>query len=368
MTVAPAAGTDTGPEPAAEPAGGTGGGTGSGGLPGLSVRRPWLAVVINLMIVIAGAAAILGIEVRELPDVDRPIVSVRAVWPGSSPTTIDAEVTSIVEGAVARVAGVTSVRSSSEEGNFRMRVEFSPSRDLADAASDVREAVSRIVPRLPDGVDDLFVVKSERDASAIIFIAVSSDTRRDRRPHPPGRGRDRAGAHRRRRRLGDRALRRAPAGDPRRRQPRTAGRLRPLDQRGGRYAARRAVRRARGKLRRRPAGGAGPRRRHRHPTRAHRGAADPPEPAPRRRRRRLLQPGHGREREPAGRPAGHHPRRRAPGAVQHRPDQPRHRRGAGAALGRASPSSASRSSTTTPSSSRARSPRCCARCSWRWPS
>ncbi|MEO0762210.1 MAG: efflux RND transporter permease subunit, partial [Pseudomonadota bacterium] len=114
------------------------------------------------------------IEVRELPDVDRPVVSVRAVWPGSSPTTIDAEVTSIVEGAVARVAGVTSVRSSSEEGNFRMRVEFSPSRDLADAASDVREAVSRIVPRLPDGVDDLFVVKSERDARAIIFIAVSS--------------------------------------------------------------------------------------------------------------------------------------------------------------------------------------------------
>ncbi|MEO1467838.1 MAG: efflux RND transporter permease subunit, partial [Pseudomonadota bacterium] len=129
---------------------------------------------MNLMIVIAGAAAILGIEVRELPDVDRPVVSVRAVWPGSSPTTIDAEVTSIVEGAVARVAGVTSVRSSSEEGNFRMRVEFSPSRDLADAASDVREAVSRIVPRLPDGVDDLFVVKSERDARAIIFIAVSS--------------------------------------------------------------------------------------------------------------------------------------------------------------------------------------------------
>ncbi len=147
----------------------------AGGLAGLSVRRPWLAIVANILVIIAGVGALFGIEVRELPDVDRPIVSVRAVYPGASPTTIDAEVTSLVEGAVARVAGVSSVRSSSEEGNFRLRVEFSPSRDLADAASDVREAVSRVTPRLPDGVDDLFVVKSEQDARPIIQIAVSSD-------------------------------------------------------------------------------------------------------------------------------------------------------------------------------------------------
>ncbi|MEM8595980.1 MAG: efflux RND transporter permease subunit, partial [Pseudomonadota bacterium] len=146
-----------------------------GGLPGLSVRRPWLAVVMNLLVIIAGLGAVFGIEVRELPDVDRPIVSVRALYPGSSPTTIDAEVTSLVEGAVARVSGVVAVTSSSEEGNFRMRVEFSPSRDLADAASDVREAVSRVVPRLPDGVEDLYVVKSEQDARPIIQVAVSSE-------------------------------------------------------------------------------------------------------------------------------------------------------------------------------------------------
>ncbi|MCR9125440.1 MAG: efflux RND transporter permease subunit [Rhodobacteraceae bacterium] len=152
------------------------GGRDTGGLPGLSVRRPWLAAVMNLLIVIAGLAALLGIEVRELPDVDRPVVSVRANYPGASPTTVDAEVTSLVENAVARVAGVVSVRSSSEEGNFRMRVEFRPNRDLAEAANDVREAVSRIVPRLPSAVEDLYVVKSERDARPIIDIAVWSDT------------------------------------------------------------------------------------------------------------------------------------------------------------------------------------------------
>lgn len=146
----------------------------TGGLPGLSVRRPFLAGVANLLIVIAGVAALLGVEVRELPDIDRPIVSVRANYPGASPTTVDAEVTSLVEGAVARVAGVVAVRSSSEEGNFRLRAEFRADRELADAANDVREAVSRVLPQLPEGVEDLFVVKAEQDAWPIMDIAVWS--------------------------------------------------------------------------------------------------------------------------------------------------------------------------------------------------
>jgi len=150
---------------------------GGRGISDLSVRRPYLAAVMSLLIVIAGLGALFGIEVRELPDVDRPIVSVRANFPGASPTTVDAEVAALVEGAVARVAGVEAVRTSSEEGNFRMRVEFSSDRDLANAANDVREAVSRVETRLPDGVEDLFVVKSEEDADPIVDVAVWSDER-----------------------------------------------------------------------------------------------------------------------------------------------------------------------------------------------
>lgn len=150
---------------------------GGRGLSDISVRRPYLAAVMSLLIMIAGIGALWGIEVRELPDVDRPIVSVRANYPGASPTTMDAEVASLVEGAVARVAGVESVRTSSEEGNFRMRVEFSPSRDLANASNDVREAVSRVENRLPDGVEDLFVVKSEEDADPVLDVTVWSNER-----------------------------------------------------------------------------------------------------------------------------------------------------------------------------------------------
>jgi hypothetical protein len=88
-------------------------------LPSLSIRRPWLVVVLNLLIVIAGLAALLGVEVRELPNIDRPIVAVRADYPGAAPETLDAEVTWLIEGAAARVPGVYAVRSASEEGNPR---------------------------------------------------------------------------------------------------------------------------------------------------------------------------------------------------------------------------------------------------------
>jgi HAE1 family hydrophobic/amphiphilic exporter-1 len=145
-------------------------------LPALSIRRPLLVGVMNLLIIVAGIGALLGVEVRELPDVDRPIVTVRANYPGGSPETIDAEVTSVVERAVARVNGVKAVRSSSEENNFRIRVEFSPSANLIDAANDLREAVSRVERQLPENVEDIFVIKADADARAIVNLAVSSDS------------------------------------------------------------------------------------------------------------------------------------------------------------------------------------------------
>lgn len=147
-----------------------------GGLPALSIRRPVLVLVLNLLIALAGVAALLGVEVRELPDVDRPLVSVRVEYPGASPETMDAEVISVIEGAIARVTGIREIRSSSEENNGRINVEFAPGMDLDVAASDVREAVSRVARELPEDIEQLTVFKAEDDAQPIINIAATSDT------------------------------------------------------------------------------------------------------------------------------------------------------------------------------------------------
>ncbi|MGB0694491.1 MAG: efflux RND transporter permease subunit [Rhodospirillaceae bacterium] len=146
------------------------------GLPALAVRRPVLIVVVNLLIILAGLAAITGVEVRELPNVDRPVVTVRANWPGAAPETVDAQATSVLEGAVARVSGVQEIRSSSEENNLRIRVSFHPDVDLNTAAADVREAVASAERRLPSGVEDVTVVKADADASPVLRVALTSDS------------------------------------------------------------------------------------------------------------------------------------------------------------------------------------------------
>ena len=144
-------------------------------LPSLAVRRPTLIVVLNLLIIIAGLGAMLGVEVRELPDVDRPVVTVRAFFDGASPETMDAEVTSVIEGAVARVSGVKTINAASEENNARIRAEFEPHVQLDVAANDIREAVAAIERDLPEGVEDLVIVKADADAGAIVRLALVSD-------------------------------------------------------------------------------------------------------------------------------------------------------------------------------------------------
>ena len=145
-------------------------------LPSLSIRRPVLVLVANLLIVLAGIAALLAVEVRELPNVDRPVVTVRTDFPGASPQTMDTEVISLLEGAVARVSGIYRIRSASEENNGRIYIEFRPGVDIDSAASDVREAVNRVVRRLPDRLEQVVVVKADDDAQAVVSLAVLSDS------------------------------------------------------------------------------------------------------------------------------------------------------------------------------------------------
>ncbi|MBB1332430.1 efflux RND transporter permease subunit [Pseudoalteromonas sp. SR44-5] len=145
-------------------------------LPSMAIRRPVLIVVLNLLIIIAGIAAIAGVEVRELPDVDTPRITVSASFPGGSPETVDTEVTSKLEGAVARVSGVKTIRAQSEEGNARIVVEFRAGVDLDDAANETRESVARVQRELPEEVERVSIIKADNDAEAVVSLTVSSDT------------------------------------------------------------------------------------------------------------------------------------------------------------------------------------------------
>lgn len=142
----------------------------------LFVRRPILAAVINVLLVVAGLAAFFGIEVRELPDVDQPVITVRTLYDGASPQTMDQEVTQVIEGAVARVSGLKALSSASQFGSSRVTMEFSDTVDLSEAANDVRDAIGRIANQLPDESDEPQIVKADADSDAILRLAVTSST------------------------------------------------------------------------------------------------------------------------------------------------------------------------------------------------
>jgi HAE1 family hydrophobic/amphiphilic exporter-1 len=148
----------------------------SGDLAALCVRRPVLASVMSLLIVIGGFAAYLGVQVRELPNVDRPVITVRTDFPGATPDAVDSQVTNAIEGAVARVPGLVSLSSTSSRGRSRVVAEFSDSTDMNAAASDVRDAVSAVRRRLPTDAEEPVIVKADSDGQAVMRLSVVSDT------------------------------------------------------------------------------------------------------------------------------------------------------------------------------------------------
>lgn len=142
----------------------------------LFVKRPVLAIVLSLLIVVAGLAAIVGVEIRELPSVDSPVITVTTDYTGAAPETIDREVTAIIESAAGRVAGVKNISSSSSFGRSRVTIDFRDSTNLDVATSDMRDAIARVSRDLPDEVSDPRIVKADSDAEAVLRLAVTSNT------------------------------------------------------------------------------------------------------------------------------------------------------------------------------------------------
>ncbi len=141
----------------------------------LSIRRPVLATVMSLMVVLIGVIAYERLTVREYPDIDAPIVSVRTVYTGANAEVIESQVTRPLEDSLSGIEGVKTIKSASREEVSQISVEFVRTRDPDAAASDVRDRVARVRGRLPDEVDEPVVAKIEADAQAIMWIAFSSD-------------------------------------------------------------------------------------------------------------------------------------------------------------------------------------------------
>jgi multidrug efflux pump len=142
----------------------------------LSVRRPVLATVFSLIIIAFGAIAFTRLPLRELPDVDRPIVSVNASYPGASAQVVENQITRIIEDQLSGIDGIDVINSTSRDGRSSINIEFTLERDLEDATNDVRNAVSRARGQLPADIDEPIIRKADADADAIIWYSLESTT------------------------------------------------------------------------------------------------------------------------------------------------------------------------------------------------
>ena len=143
----------------------------------LSIRRPVLATVLTLIIVIFGVIGYSYLGVREYPSVDNPIISVSCSYPGANADVIENQITEPLEQNINGIPGIRSLSSVSSQGSSRVTVEFELSVDLETAANDVRDKVSRAQRFLPRDCDPPTVSKADADAMPILMVAVQSDKR-----------------------------------------------------------------------------------------------------------------------------------------------------------------------------------------------
>lgn len=142
----------------------------------ISIKRPVFAVVVSLLLVVLGLMSFMRLTLRELPNIDPPIVSVDVTYPGASAAVVETRITQILEDALSGIEGIRTIQSQSRNGRADVTIEFNLSRDIEAAANDVRDGISRVMDRMPDEADPPEIAKVEADADAIMWLNMRSST------------------------------------------------------------------------------------------------------------------------------------------------------------------------------------------------
>jgi multidrug efflux pump len=143
----------------------------------LSIKRPVLATVVILIIIIFGIIGFQSLPVREYPSIDSPIITVSVSYPGANAEVIEKQITEPLEQSINGIPGIRSLTSRSSQGNARITVEFELSVDMETAANDVRDKVSAAQRMLPRDCDPPTVSKADADSDPIMQITIQSPLR-----------------------------------------------------------------------------------------------------------------------------------------------------------------------------------------------
>lgn len=142
-----------------------------------SVRRPVLAMVMNLILIAFGVVAYTRLPVREYPDIEPPIVTVETYYRGASASVVERRITQRLEDRISQVEAIKNISSISTDGKSEITVEFNLGRDLDAAANDIREAMGPILATMPEEVEPPNVGKTELSAEVLMYLNLTSEFR-----------------------------------------------------------------------------------------------------------------------------------------------------------------------------------------------
>jgi len=146
----------------------------------VSIRRPVVAWVMSLILIIFGGYVFWELPVRELPDgIQPPVVQVQVDYKSASAEIIDQEITQKIEDVIGGAEGIKNIDSTSLNGRSRINIQFNTDIDLDDAANDIRERVSRVVDNLPSEADAPQILKQSAGFTTTMWVALSSPTWND---------------------------------------------------------------------------------------------------------------------------------------------------------------------------------------------
>ena len=144
-------------------------------LPELCIRRPVFATVLSLVVCLIGIVSYDRLTVREYPDIDTPVVTVRTAYRGADANIVESQVTKVLEDSLAGIEGIDFMTSISRPEDSQITVTFNLDRDPDAAAADVRDRVGRVRGRLPNEIDEPVIAKVEADARAMMYLAFTSE-------------------------------------------------------------------------------------------------------------------------------------------------------------------------------------------------
>lgn len=142
----------------------------------VSVKRPVAALVLSMLLCVFGFVSFTKLAVREMPDIENPVVSISTRYQGASATIIENQITSVLEEQLTGISGVDEITSVTRNGSSRITVTFNLGYDLNTGVSDIRDAVARAQRSLPEGADDPLVFKNNGSGQASMYINLSSST------------------------------------------------------------------------------------------------------------------------------------------------------------------------------------------------